>query len=295
MTIASTSTGVGSITGGTCDPTGNTRRAGTCTVIVNSNTVGTLTVNASGTVVVGGVTIPVATNGYGAHDVSNVKTYVDARITIGHGRHEPGRQGAHVHGARREERRHRAGRRRAARRSRRPRPVSGSITGGTCGPTGTTNASGTCTVIINSSVPGTTTVNASGTVTVNGVAIPVATSGYGAHDVSNVKLWADATVRTDIHNASHAVVTTVRPSDVVHDKVFVDEVDRHPGLGARTDRQRHVPSVHDDRLHRRHGRPDRRPRSRRHGRDERLHDDERHVVQGGLRRRRELPGTLGCV
>jgi uncharacterized repeat protein (TIGR01451 family) len=76
-------------------------------------------------------------------------------------------------------------------------------------------------VIINSSVAGTTTVNASGTVSVNGVAIPVATSGYGAHDVSNVKLWADDTVRTDVHNASHGVVTTVAAGDVVHDKVFV--------------------------------------------------------------------------
>ena len=106
---------------------------------------------------------------------------------------------------------------------------------------------------------------------------------------------ADATVRTDIHNASHAVVTTVASGTVVHDKVFVTKFAGHPGLGAAPDRQRHVPSLHDDRLHRRHGRPDRRPRSRRHGRDERLHDDERHVVQGGLRRRRELPGTLRCV
>ena len=39
--------------------------------------------HASGTVTVGGVSVAVATNGYGAHDVSNAKTWVDARITIG--------------------------------------------------------------------------------------------------------------------------------------------------------------------------------------------------------------------
>ena len=52
-------------------------------MIVNSTDPGQTTVNASGTVVVGGISIPVATNGYGAHDISNVKTWVDARITIG--------------------------------------------------------------------------------------------------------------------------------------------------------------------------------------------------------------------
>ncbi len=100
----------------------------------------------------------------------------------------------------------------------------GSITGGSCGPTGATSAAGTCTVIVNSSVPGTTTVNASGTVTVNTVSIAVSTSGYGAHDISNVKQWADAAVRTDIHNASHEVVTSVASGTVVHDKVFVTKL-----------------------------------------------------------------------
>ena len=76
-------------------------------------------------------------------------------------------------------------------------------------------------MIVNSTVPGTTTVNASGTVTINGVSIAVSTTGYGAHDISNVKLWADATVRTDIHNANHDVVTSVAAGTVVHDKVFV--------------------------------------------------------------------------
>ena len=83
MDITSTESGVGSITGGTCGPNGPTGADGKCTVIVSSATPGTSTVHASGTVTVGGVAIPVATNGYGAHDISNQKTWVDARITIG--------------------------------------------------------------------------------------------------------------------------------------------------------------------------------------------------------------------
>src|SRR4029079_7497341 len=54
----------------------------TCAVMATPPPPGTATLTASGTVVVGGVSIGVATNGYGAHDISNVKTWVDARITI---------------------------------------------------------------------------------------------------------------------------------------------------------------------------------------------------------------------
>ena len=47
-----------------------------CTITVNSQTTGVATVNASATVVVGGVSINVATNGYGAFQISNTKTWV---------------------------------------------------------------------------------------------------------------------------------------------------------------------------------------------------------------------------
>ena len=227
MTIASASTGVGLDHRRHLHRPATTRRGGHCTVIVNSNTVGTLTVNASGTVVVGGVSIPVATDGYGAHDVSNQKTYVDARITIGTSATNPVGK-AHTFTVLVEKNDGTGWTPASGATITSTATGVGSITGGTCGPTGTTGAAGTCTVIINSSVPGTTTVNASGTVSVNGVAIPVATNGYGAHDVSNVKLWADAAVRTDIHNASHAVVTTVASGDVVHDKVFVTKLTGTP-------------------------------------------------------------------
>src|SRR5262249_38808951 len=39
------------------------------------------TVNASATVSVSGVSIDVATDGYGAHDISNVKTWIDGSLT----------------------------------------------------------------------------------------------------------------------------------------------------------------------------------------------------------------------
>ena len=44
---------------------------------------------------------------------------------------------------------------------------------------------------------------------------------HGANSGPATKLWADAAVRTDIHNANHDVVTTVQSGHVVHDKVFV--------------------------------------------------------------------------
>ena len=155
MTISSAATGVGSITGGTCGPTGPTDADGKCTVIVNSATPGTTTVNASGTVTVGGVAIGVATDGYGAHDISERE---DVRRRADHDqpeRDEPGRRPAHVHRLGREERRLGLDARQPASRSSRPTTGVGTITGGTCGPTGPTDADGKCTIIVNSSVPGT--------------------------------------------------------------------------------------------------------------------------------------------
>src|SRR6185436_3573565 len=189
--ITSSSVGVGGITGGTC--AGGTAGDGKCTITVNSTTPGTTTVTASGTVTVNEVAIPVSTSGYGAHDISNVKTFVDARITISQ---SGTNQVNHAHTFLvLVEKNDSTG----------WTPASGvtiaststgvgSITGGTCGPTGPTAANGTCTVIVNSTTPGTTTVHASTSVTVGGVTIPVATNGYGAHDISNVKTWVDARI-----------------------------------------------------------------------------------------------------
>jgi uncharacterized surface anchored protein len=80
QTVASDISGTGSITGGSCTTT-VTDSNGQCTIIVNSNTAGTGTVNASTTVSIDGVDILVETDGYGAHDVSNEKTWIDGSLT----------------------------------------------------------------------------------------------------------------------------------------------------------------------------------------------------------------------
>ena len=72
VTIAPSSSGVGSVTGGTCQ-SGTTNVSGQCTITVSSNTLGTETVDASGTVTVSTVPIAVATNGYGADSISTAR------------------------------------------------------------------------------------------------------------------------------------------------------------------------------------------------------------------------------
>jgi hypothetical protein len=58
----------------------------------------------------------------------------------------------------------------------------------------TTNASGLCTLALNSANPGLATVQASATVPVSGINVSVATDGYGAFTVQNQKLFADANI-----------------------------------------------------------------------------------------------------
>jgi len=93
----------------------------------------------------------------------------------------------------------------------------GTITGGTC-TTGNTNASGECTVIVNSAVPGQTTVNASATVPVGSnpvVQVPVTTNGTSGSSGPVVKTWVDLSIKidpaTDTNplNQSHTFTVTV--------------------------------------------------------------------------------------
>jgi len=58
-------------------------------------------------------------------------------------------------------------------------------------------------------------------VTVNTLALHRETDATGTNSSPATKLWADDTVRTDIHNAAHAVVTTVQAGTAVHDNVQV--------------------------------------------------------------------------
>src|SRR6185436_12288548 len=84
----------------------------------------------------------------------------------------------------------------------------GSFVGGvnSCATVGTT---GSCTVQITSATTGTTVVRATTDVNVGGLTLHRATADGKAGDSADAtKNWGDDTVRTDILNASGAVVTS---------------------------------------------------------------------------------------
>jgi len=213
VTVSPT-TDFGSITGGTCTTT-TTNGSGQCTIIVNSNDPGTATVNASATVTVGGIDIDVATDGYGAFNISNTKTWVDARISIGDsGTNQVGQEHTFTVTV---EQNDGSGWSPAADVAVSSSTDFGTITGGTC-TSGNTDANGQCTIIVNSNDPGTATVDASATVTVGGVDIDVATDGYGAFNISNTKTWVDARISIEASATNgitepHTFTVTVEQND----------------------------------------------------------------------------------
>ena len=95
------------------------------------------------------------------------------------------------------------------------------------GPSSCTTAGGTgsCSVVISSSASGLSTIRAKTDVPVTGLTLHRESGdGKAGDSVDASKLWGDATARTDILNASGAVVTTVVSGTVVHDKVFVARI-----------------------------------------------------------------------
>jgi len=106
-------------------------------------------------------------------------------------------------------------------------PISFTIDGGgpgsftTPNPCATVAATGSCTITLTSATAGTTVVSAHVTASVGGVTLTRHTNGSGANSGPATKLWADDTVRTDVHDASHGVITSVLSATVVHDKAFV--------------------------------------------------------------------------
>jgi len=101
----------------------------------------------------------------------------------------------------------------------------------TCNYTGG-GASASCQVTITSAQTGTTVVQATSNISVDGQSITRTTStaantalcqAQAPASCNNAnKNWAGSTARTDIHNAAHQVITAAVPGDVVHDKVFVE-------------------------------------------------------------------------
>src|SRR5262249_42735995 len=69
----------------------------------------------------------------------------------------------------------------------------GSITGGTC-TTGTTDANGQCTLIVNSAVTGTATVSASAGVVVGDLTLNRTTNGTGGSSGPATKTWVAARI-----------------------------------------------------------------------------------------------------
>jgi len=228
---ASIVSGPGSFVGSpTCTYTGGAATA-TCTVTISSGSTGTTVVAATADVPVNGVTITratgTATNTTSGGSDNASKTWVDANVritppsainpvgknhvltitvnavggTLGAGQHTA--TASIVSGP-------------------------GSFVGSpTCTYTGGA-ATATCTVTIASAATGTTVVSATAGIPVNGVTI-TRTTGTAANTASGgsanaSKLWADASVRTDVLGASGVVVTSVVSGTLVHDKVFVDRL-----------------------------------------------------------------------
>jgi uncharacterized repeat protein (TIGR01451 family) len=219
--------GNGTLSADTCTTAGTT---GECSIMLNATTPGATTLHASTTVGVGGSTLSRATADAKPGDSGDaVKTFVDANIQItpptannpigknhtltghvnvnaGSGGYVNAPDGTTISFAVRN---------------------TGGASAAFVGPSScqTAGGSGSCSVVIVSSTVGTTTTGAITDIVVNGVTLHRSSGDTKAGDSADAaKLWADATARTDILNASGAVVTTVVAGTVVHDKVFVDRL-----------------------------------------------------------------------
>jgi uncharacterized repeat protein (TIGR01451 family) len=86
----------------------------------------------------------------------------------------------------------------------------------------TAGDTGSCAVAITSATPGTTSIRASTTVSVNAIELMRSTGDGAPGDSADAtKLWADDIVRTDIVDANSNVVTRVEAGSVVRDRVQV--------------------------------------------------------------------------
>ncbi len=196
--------GPGSLTPASCTTIGTT---GSCTVTLNSATAGVTTVRAATDVVVGGLTLHRATGDSKAGDSADaVKTWVDANIQItplvdtnaigdphvftGHVNINTG-TGGFVNA---------------------PAGTTinfsilsgpGTLTPASCTTIGTT---GSCTVTLNNSTPGITTVQATTTIVVGGQSLTRTTGDAHAGDSANAsKTWVDANIQISPLTATNAV------------------------------------------------------------------------------------------
>ena len=296
VNVLASETGVGTLSGGTCDNTGgDTNASGQCTIEVTSNTTGNSTVNATATVsvagAVGSANVNVSTTGHGAHDISNVKTWVDARISVvasdtnvvgdahtftvtvqkDSGSGFVAAPGVTVSVA-----------------------TDTATTDGTINAAASTcddqvtDASGQCIVVVTSATTGTIVLDASADVTVNGsvgsAIVHVDIEGYEdlRYDQPDVKTWVDARIsdrrrptptrsatRTPSRSPSRRTPATGRLRGCGRCRVDVSPIRddrrldhrRYPALRRRHRRQRPVPRRRRLRRNRSEHRPRRAPRS----------------------------------
>jgi hypothetical protein len=90
-------------------------------------------------------------------------------------------------------------------------------------PCTTSGGTGSCSITLVSSTPGTTVVSAHTTVTVGGLSLTRDTNGSGANSGPATKLWADDTIVTHVRDAANNDVTntTVTSGTIVHDEATV--------------------------------------------------------------------------
>src|SRR5262249_17326503 len=143
---------------------------------------------------VGSATVHVATNGHGAFNISNQKTWVDAAITIGtSGTNQVGTAHTFTVTVSKDSGSGLVPPSRLTLASAVSGLAGALITRGTCTTT-TTDASGQCTIIRNTNVTGSAYATLFRSGAVGSAAVHVATNGHGAFNISNQKTWVDAQI-----------------------------------------------------------------------------------------------------
>jgi uncharacterized repeat protein (TIGR01451 family) len=195
--------GPGSLSAASCTTVAAT---GSCSVTLNNTTAaGVTTVRASTAVVVGGQTINRQTGDANAGDSANgVKTWVEANIQITPGTDTNAVGDPHVFTGHVNINDGSGFQNAPAGTVINFSIVSGpgSLSAASCTTIGTT---GSCTVTLNSSTPGVTTVHASSTLTVGGQTVTIQTNGQGANSGDAAKTWVDANIQISPLTATNVI------------------------------------------------------------------------------------------
>ncbi len=217
VTVTPATSGVGTVTGGTCT-TGTTDTNGNCTVFVVSSVPGQTTVGASATVPVLNQNVSVSTNGQGGSSVAGVKTWQDLRIFINPATATNKVGDPHLLTVKVQQNLGQGGANGGW------TDLAGVTPSVSVTPAGTTpaspiscpsvtNTSGECTVTINSTAPGLYTASATYATTINGEAIERTTgttlntaaggSGNATKQYVNVRIRLTGTPATNAVNNAH--------------------------------------------------------------------------------------------